>query len=106
MDFLEQLTSFRQLLQSAEVLKNETPKTKLNVLNPKINSLQKRGILDIFTPYSVNSIGDTGNRSYVLMNKNFNTIQTTELKLAHQQKLLADNFKTMHQAEIAVSHKK
>ena len=40
-DFLEQLTSFRQLLQSAEVLKNETPKTKQNVLNPKINSFKK-----------------------------------------------------------------
>ena len=56
MDFLEQLTSFRKLLQSAEVLKNETPKTKQNVLNPKINSLKKRGILDILTPTSVNSI--------------------------------------------------
>ena len=53
---------------------------------------QKRSITDIFTPYSVSSIGDTANRNFLAMNSNFQKIQATESKLAHQQQQLAKKF--------------
>ena len=43
---------------------------------------KKRSISDIFTPYSVSSIGDTANKNYQLMNKNLQSVHTTEMKLA------------------------
>ena len=67
----------------------------MQILYPKTLFIKKRSITHIFTPHSVNSIGDTANKNYELMNKNFKTIHTTELKLAYQQRILAKNFKEM-----------
>jgi hypothetical protein len=52
----------------------------------------KRSLADIFTPYSVTSIGDTANSNYKKMNKNFNSIHVTESKLAHAQIALFEKF--------------
>ena len=74
-NFLTQLTSFQSMLHSAKVFTTKTPKTKRHTFNiakvleahktpffnPKI--LSKRSIADIFTPYSVSSIGDTANKN-------------------------------------------
>ena len=40
----------------------------------QVLSKMKRSLGDIFTPYSVTSIGDTANMNYRKMNSNFNTI--------------------------------
>ena len=43
--------------------------TNQQSLNPRILSLKRRSITDIFTPYTVSSIGNTANRNYLFMNK-------------------------------------
>ena len=120
-NFLEQLTSFENMLQTANVFTTNAP--KLNEKTPKINKrhisqnleanytqiwrqkFRKRSIGDIFSPYSVDSIGDTANKNYKLMNRNFQNVHTTEMKLAHQQKLLSQKFNEMTTAEKQVSRK-
>ena len=74
-------------------------------LIPEKLTYHKRSISDIFTPYSVNSIGDTANSNFIKMNDNFLKIQKTELRLAQQQKSLAANFKTMAKAELQLARK-
>ena len=114
-DFLGQLTSFRELLHSAKILTNSTTKVKRGIVStvqierPNLNlgtlKIAKLSIMDIFTPYSVDSIGDTANINYKKMNKNFQIIHTTELKLAHQQRILANNYKSMQVTELAMARK-
>jgi hypothetical protein len=65
----------------------------------------KRSLGDIFTPYSVTSIGDTANSNYKKMNKNFNSIHVTESKLAHAQIALSENFDTLQTHEIDLLRK-
>ena len=65
----------------------------------------KRSIGDIFKPYSVTSIGDTANLNYKRMNKNFNSIQVSESKLAHAQSALSDNFFNLQQNEVDLLRK-
>ena len=65
------------------------------IVHSEVFNYTKRSITDIFTPYSVSSIGDTANRNFLAMNSNFQTIQAIKLKLAHQQKQLAKNFRSM-----------
>ena len=93
LNFLAQLTSFQSMLHSAKVFTTKTPENKRHafnnakmlkayetkILDPKTLSIKKRSITDIFTPYSVNSIGDTANKNYELMNMNFKTIHKTKL---------------------------
>ena len=114
--FLCQLTLFKDMLTNAEIFTDVSQRLKraarisgslqqpTNILEqglpvPIVNSVvfnyAKRSITDIFTPYSVSSIGDTANRNFLAMNSNFQTIQATELKLAHQQTQLAKKFHLM-----------
>jgi hypothetical protein len=65
----------------------------------------KRSLADIFTPYSVTSIGDTANSNYKKMNKNFNSIHVTESKLAHAQIALFENFESLQTNEIDLLQK-
>ena len=65
----------------------------------------KRSIGDIFTPYSVTSIGDTANSNYKRMNNNFRTIHVSESKLAHAQSTLSDNFFTLQEHEVDLLRK-
>ena len=73
--------------------------------NSEMFTYQKRSITDIFTPYSVNTIGDTANRNFLAMNDNFQKIQKNELRLAHQQQLLATNFCSMAAKEKKIARK-
>ena len=93
MNFLDQLTSFENMLHTANVFTTETPKlkeTKPKVIKRHISKnleaskipiwrqkSRKRSIGDIFSPYSVDSIGDTANKNYKLMNRNFQDVHTT-----------------------------
>ena len=104
--FLRQLTLFKDMLTNAEIFTDVSQRIRrtapisgslqqpTNILEqglpvPIVNSVvfnyAKRSITDIFTPYSVSSIGDTANRNFLEMNSNFQTIEATELKLAHLQ---------------------
>ena len=62
-------------------------------------------IADIFTPYSVTSIGDTASHNYAAMNRNFQSIGVTEQKLVHQQKILSTNFRRLTTEQKEVSRK-
>ena len=53
----------------------------------------------------MSSIGDTANRNYLLTNRNFKTIHTTELILAHQQRVLAQYYKTIKVNDLKVARK-
>ena len=57
----------------------------VKTVNSKLLNFAKRSIKDIFTPYSVTSIGDNTNKNFLAMNENFHAIQASELRLAHQQ---------------------
>ena len=71
LDFLAQLNSFKDLLQSAGVISKDKVVEKIQVSNGEsasqlssnesIVTYNMRSIGDIFTPYSVTSIGDTAN---------------------------------------------
>ena len=59
-------------------------------LNNTIGNIKnKRDISDIFSPYSVQSIGDTAAQNYAKLNLNFDQIHHTEERLSHQQTVLA-----------------
>ena len=65
----------------------------------------KRSLGDIFTPYSVTSIGDTANLNYKKMNSNFNSIHVTETKLAHAQTTLSKSFNDLQTHEVELLKK-
>ena len=105
LNFLTQLNTFQNMLQSTDVF--TTPETLVLTptnLRPKRDiplkpkpitrkhSVTKRSILDIFTPYSLSHVGDTANENYKAMNRNFEDVHDTELKLSHQQTVLFTNF--------------
>ena len=73
MQFLQQLENFKTLLQSTEVLIEDL--SHETATEQKLVVIRKpRGLLDIFTPYSLNELADTANVNYGRMNKNFNKI--------------------------------
>jgi len=84
LDFRKQLTTFQIMLQTADVLKPPVKPISKNTprqqpvaveIEPKQtgHSLLKRSILDIFTPYSLNTVGDTANDNYRIMTAIFMT---------------------------------
>ena len=73
--------------------------------NYRILTFVKRSITDIFSPYSLTSIGDTANRNFLTMNHNFNEVQSNTLRLTHQQQMLAKNFNSMQNAEKSLARK-
>ena len=87
-------------------MKKFCKKKKLKALDTVIEFIRKpRGILDIFTPYSINSIRDTANSNYNKMNNNFNKVHMTEVKLQHQQAVIAQNFGLMEKNELDLARK-
>ena len=77
----------------------------VQIVNSEVFNHAKRSITNIFTPYSIMSIGDTAKRNFIARNSNFHTIQASELKLAHQQSQLATNFNLMQKEERQLAHK-
>ena len=96
-DFLTELTAFQSMLYKAKILTTTTilpigttrPKRNEIIVQTKNSTVQssaktsnikrlRRNIGDIFSPYSVTSIGDTANSNYKRMNNNFKTIHITE----------------------------
>ena len=73
--------------------------------NKRPLNLVKRSITDIFSPYSLTSIGDTANRNFLTMNHNFKEVQSNTLRLTHQQQQLAKNFNAMQNAEKSLARK-
>ena len=65
----------------------------------------KRDNADIFTPYSVQSIGDTAGKNYAKLNLNFEQIHHTEERLSHQQVVLAQQFSSLNTAEKQIKRK-
>ena len=65
----------------------------------------KRNIADIFTPYSVQSIGDTAGKNYAKLNLNFDQIHHTEERLSHQQTVLAQQFSSLNTDEKQIKRK-
>ena len=90
------------MLKDANVFPTEAPST---ITPPIANVRLPRSIADIFTPYSVTSIGDTASHNYAAMNRNFQSIGVTEQKLAHQQKILSTNFRKLTTEQKEVSRK-
>ena len=104
--FLTELTSFQSMLYKAKILTttilpigSTRPKRDEIIVQTKNLTVQssakmsnikrlRRNIGDIFSPYSVTSIGDTANQNYKRMNHNFQTIHITEQKLSHAQKTI------------------
>ena len=75
-------------------------------LNNTIGNIKnKRDISDIFSPYSVQSIGDTAAENYAKLNLNFDQIHHTEERLSHQQTVLAQTFKALNADERQVKRK-
>ena len=114
--FLSQLQSFQTMLIQSKVFKNpsSTPPPEnhigkrspiilgehlLHLNNKSVKLRFTRNIADIFTPYSVQSIGDTAGQNYKKMNKNFQVVQVVEQKLSHQQRTLAAHFVSLTTAE-------
>ena len=79
--------------------------TARNNTKTEMSKVKKRSIADIFTPYSVTSIGDTANENYRKMNSNFRTIHVSESKLAHAQSTLSDNFFKLQEHEVDLLRK-
>ena len=90
--FLRQITLFNEMLTNADILLDvnnrlkrtapiSSPKqqpiiifkksSSVNPVNSKLLTFAKRSITDIWSPYSVTSIGDTANKNFISMNKNF-----------------------------------
>ena len=88
--FLSQIINFNDMLTKADIFPPVTPKRKRTVSRSSATSptiltfprflsnshenerpitLVKRSITDIFSPYSLTSIGDTANRNFLTMNK-------------------------------------
>ena len=115
LDLLAQLHSFENLLQSAGVISKDEVEGQKQASNGKnaghSNSSKstlnynRRSIGDIFTPYSVTSIGDTANENYLKMNVNFDKIEATEKKLIHHQQTLQQNFESFQDSEIILKQK-
>jgi len=116
LDFRKQLTTFQIMLQTADVLKspvklisNDTLQQQTiaseSELKPTGHSLLKRSILDIFTPYSLNTVGDTANDNYRIMNRNFHDVHDTELKLSHQQTVLFESLDEMTTQQLEIAQK-
>jgi hypothetical protein len=119
--FWNELNSFHLMLQQANIVTTTTQKPiakrsiiraniKISTTIPDSDFLKKvtkikRSLTDIFTPYSVTSIGDTANSNYKKMNKNFNSIHVTESKLAHAQIALSENFDSLQSNEIDLLRK-
>ena len=121
--FLTELTSFQSMLYKAKILTttilpigSTRPKRDEIIVQTKNLTVQssakmsnikrlRRNIGDIFSPYSVTSIGDTANQNYKRMNQNFQTIHITEQKLSHAQKSLADNIDNLQSHEIGLLKK-
>ena len=122
--FLCQITLFKDMLTNADILLDVNQRLKrtapisspiqqpttifeqsfsVKPVNSKLLTFAKRSITDIWTPYSVTSIGDTANKNFIAMNENFHAIQASELRLAHQQTQLAQNFHLMqtHEKQLA-----
>ena len=77
-----------------------------DILNSTIGKIRnKRDIADIFSPYSVQSIGDTAAENYAKLNLNFDQIHHTEERLSHQQTVLAQTFKSLNDGEKQVKRK-
>jgi hypothetical protein len=100
--FLLELTFFQNMLQNAEILTENSIVSDRTLAKRHVsaNNTVKRSLGDIFTPYSVTSIGDTANNNYRLVNRNFNSIQVTETKLAHAQNVLSQNIMDLQDHEI------
>ena len=79
------------------------PTYNLNITNGRIRN--KRNIADIFSPYSVQSIGDTAGENYKKLNLNFDQIHHTEERLSHQQTVLAQMFSSLNADEKQVKRK-
>ena len=62
----------------------------------------KRNIFDIFTPYSINDLGNTASQNYKLVNRNFKQIHITEEKLSHAQSALHAQYDTLNIQEITL----
>ena len=115
LDLLAQLHSFKNLLQSAGVISKDEVEGQKQASNGEnaghSNSSKstlnynRRSIGDIFTPYSVTSIGDTANENYLKMNVNFDKIEATEKKLIHHQQTLQQNFESFQDSEIILKQK-
>ncbi len=115
LDFRKQLTTFQIMLQSADVLKSPISRTQDAPRQQPVavpisqnqtgHSLLKRSILDIFTPYSLNTVGDTANDNYRIMNRNFHDVHDTELKLSHQQTVLYENLGELTSQQLDVAQK-
>ena len=94
-NFLSQLKSFEAMLHTANVFTTEAPVSipqsvrsivKRNTFtNAEVVETRQarvwrsrirkvRSLADIFTPYSVSSIGDTANQNYLKMNRNFKSV--------------------------------
>ena len=115
--FLNQLESFQKMLINSNVFQdpsttpippNQVVKRSPTVFGGHLSNIIHnadfrlrfpRDIADIFTPYSVQSIGDTAGENYKKMNANFNKIGVTEQKLSHQQRTLAEHFVSLTQSE-------
>ena len=104
--YLRQITLFNDMLKSANILAEVNPRLRRTVSktsaekqpkiifekslpkhheNHTILTIVKRSITDIFSPYSLTSIGDTANKNFISMNHNFHEVQSNELRFAHQQ---------------------
>ena len=82
------------------------PRVSTHILNSTIGKIRnKRDIADIFSPYSVQSIGDTAAENYAKLNLNFDQIHHTEERLSHQQTALAQTFKALNTDERQVKRK-
>ena len=86
--------------------KSVFPRVSTDKLNSTIGKIKnKRDIADIFSPYSVQSIGDTAAENYAKLNLNFDQIHHTEERLSHQQTVLAQTFKALNSDERQVKRK-
>ena len=118
--YLRQITLFNDMLKSANILEEVNPRLRRTVSktsagkqpkiifekslpkhheNYTILTIVKRSITDIFSPYSLTSIGDTANKNFISMNHNFHEVQSNELRLTHQQQQLAKKFNAMQKTE-------
>jgi hypothetical protein len=85
--FLDQIEAFQTMLKTSEIISTASPTEQV-----VIPSVEKRSILDIFSPYSVGNLADTANVNYKLINRNFKQAHSAEKKLSHRQFVLASQF--------------
>jgi hypothetical protein len=131
--FLDQLTSFTKMLQDAKIFTTTMPSDQpTESLKPKRSLSQfdkfvlgnyqesnnedmivppsriertKRNIFDIFTPYSINDLGNTASQNYKLVNRNFKEIHITEEKLSHAQSALHAQYDSLNRQEMTLFRK-